>query len=246
MIEDLVNSVLKLNEESRSKYVRAIKCGIFVDERIVPQVAYKMVWVADIRMPLRAAKREALRRISGLSGDEKYYLDEEDSCLVGYLAADSAGCLTSIDVQRSNGKIISCRNNLHPGDYLLVNHPAIHLVLNEEEVASLSLGWGLVHIHPHAFQRFVERLRETEIEDNRRQEFSAQRACLMSLYHKLKNSVPVERKNAALQIIEHDFKRADYRANGGWIFVIEEGNVLKTAYLKVNIKQAGYRLVGKS
>jgi hypothetical protein len=50
------------------------------------------------------------------------------------------------------------------------------------------------------------------------------------MYYLFENSEKIKRKRNALAIIKNGFKIAEYYYNNGWVFVVEEGNLLKTTY----------------
>jgi hypothetical protein len=53
---------------------------------------------------------------------------------------------------------------------------------------------------------------------------------LKRMYYLFENSEKIKRKRNALAIIKNGFKIAEYYYNNGWVFVVEEGNLLKTTY----------------
>lgn len=63
----------------------------------------------------------------------------------------------------------------------------------------------------------------------------------MSLFNEFKNSIRVQRRNAAVQLMKYDFMRADYRATSHWVFVITRNNLIKTCYHNENVFRTGYR-----
>lgn len=99
-----------------------------------------------------------------------------------------------------------------------------------------------IHISGHALDSFVRDIKRY----NLKIDISNEQKCLDSLCIRLKDAQETERRNAVYQIIKHGFEPADYFYNDGWIFVIEEGGILKTAYYKEILRKDLYRFKRKN
>lgn len=125
---------------------------------------------------------------------------------------------------------------------LFQKNPNINVPERQDSIAKFKVGDLEYDITEHAFERFYERVKNS-VSMKAEKERTKSR-CLKILYNLLKDSVPVERRNAALQIMKHNYKPADYRFCRGWVIVIED-NLIKSVYEKekeeVDKLPSGYR-----
>src|SRR3989344_1445388 len=136
------------------------------------------------------------------------------------------------------------KNNLMTGkleEIILLGRNENILDSNKEGcICSINCKHGKYHLHGHACEQYENRYKE------KIKELKSPDELVDSLKKLLDFSYPVERRNSTLQIIENGFKTADYRFSEGWIFVIEEGDVIKTMYHKGSIKKnKNYRRIDK-
>ncbi len=242
MIRNVINSVVEIKDKNKRKYARAIEEGLFLDERLFCSLANKLVYNLGIKALYKTARKLALERLVSLSSNEEHYLAEADNnCLVGYIFNDEGESWNNSNFVRSEGELISCRKELHTLDYWFRNSSSIKLFPNPNQIASFSIKDGIFYVDNHAFSQYINRVKESIPDEKvKKWKLDTKRGCLMSLFNKFKESIPVDRRNAALQIMKYDFERADYRATKDCVFVIVENNVLKTCYYKGNVFRAGY------
>lgn len=98
-------------------------------------------------------------------------------------------------------------------------------------IAKINVDSREIHIHNHAISQYYQRLQEIG-------NITKPNRALKSLCALLEDSTEVKRKNAISQIIKYNFKPSEYRFSSGWIFVIEEGNIIKTVYLHGSISNS--------
>ena len=132
------------------------------------------------------------------------------------------------------GHLSSCRDNLVIDDPLFKKNAHIKIMLKNNLVALFRVRNTTYSITNHAFNIFIERVRKLNLEiNNRKYDVKYKRNCLNFLYQLFKQSKPMLRKNAALQIIKFDFKEAIYYNHDDWIFVVgKKNNYLLTCYPK--------------
>jgi len=82
-----------------------------------------------------------------------------------------------------------------------------------------------IHILKHCFSNFSTRLTQSSSNAPKGEKSSLEILCEL-----LRDGRKVRRKNNVIQLINHGFKRTKYLFSEGWILIIEEGNILKTAY----------------
>ena len=87
----------------------------------------------------------------------------------------------------------------------------------------------------HAFKQWLQRgpVRMRTFPDGRAD-------ALQLLIDMVTGAKRVTRANHLKQFFKHGGKDANYLSSEGWIFVLEEGDLLKTCYYKGDINQHGY------
>lgn len=105
-------------------------------------------------------------------------------------------------------------------------------------VAKLKKRDSEIHISKHALDSFARDIERYHLNID----VSNEVKCLESLCIRLKNAQETERKNAVHQIIKHNFEIVNYLYNDGWMFVIREEGILKTANYMGFLREDLYRL----
>jgi len=122
------------------------------------------------------------------------------------------------------------------------------VALVSSTLALLNLKFGDVKVIHHSLNRFQEKARGSErvtdyMLNHYGEKLKTKRGSLQALFKELNGAVPVIRKNRLRQLLENGCRDADYFTAHGWIYVVEEGGILKTCYEKEDIRDAGYTRV---
>jgi hypothetical protein len=146
------------------------------------------------------------------------------------------------DIPEAEGRVLSCQEFLHPQDPIFGG--GMIFTGEDEYPIRLNTKHGEYDLSNHAFKRFCDRAPDSE------QLWQAVESCsntkrglVRLLLKQFNGSFPVERKNSASQIIKHGFRPTEYRMNKNWIYVVEDGDKIKTCYEKEDPNAAGYRKV---
>lgn len=161
MIKEIIKSASELEIDKKRDYVRAIKEGLFLDERAVGYVSNKLLNCLSIKAPYKKAREIALEGIVNSGRKEEFYLLEADNnCLTGYILNDGGESWNNNAFIKSMGELVSCRKELHPLDYLFRESKLISLFPDTSQIASFSIKNGIFYVDNHAFFRYMKRANE--------------------------------------------------------------------------------------
>lgn len=220
-----------------SPHIRNTEEGLFINETSLEYIASRLLkHIRNSSFNGILSKKDIRTEIED---NNKYYLSEDDNCLVGYV-------INKANVKKAilnHGILISCREKIMKNDPIFRYDKNIEILNNQRYCALFNLD-KIYHIGAHSFEMFVHRMDKSEaMKKQLRNKFPHDlRDYMKSLYIMIKSSVLVDRKNYISQILKNNFKECEYRTNHGWIFVIEKGNMLKTCYEVGKISKKGYKL----
>ena len=182
------------------------------------------------------SNKEAMGMLLSMQGGH-VYLETPDLWIAAPLSMEGE---IPRGIPEVGGRIISCRGFLHPQDPLL-GEGQISLTGNKYFPFRFNTKHGEYSVSDHAFSKFCERALDSEyFKRTSNVDLDTRRGLVKLLFKEFQGSVPTQRRNVALQTINHGFQKSDYRTNHGWIYVVENGNVLKTCYNKKNPGRRGY------
>ena len=234
--EILLRLIRIMRNEPRLDGLFIIPEGLFINEEKICELAEKYRESRVVRMSnnpkeqLMQARNELLR----LGSRELYYLIGNHRCSTGYVADFGIDSFTKLGLSNREGKLISCKDNLIPQDPLFKEHSTIRLFPKRGCIARFRVDEFDYYIQDHVFERFEKRVRENigSLEKRLHSRIDSKRELLVSMYEHFSSSVPVLRKNAVAQFFRHKQEGAEYRASGGWIYVITGENTVRTVYFK--------------
>ena len=227
MHEALFKALKKLRKTQKN--FRVIEAGVFVNESSISNLSQKVSQFHRQLTDQRLPADDALDAMLDLAGEQVHYLIEDDLLWTGYVIPFKDERMR--DWPRTYGEIVSCRDYLHPKDREFDGHKNLKLLeANEEEnIAEFLIKDRIYKINGHAFEGFVEGARKCEdLIEAFDQSFEHQSDLMHLLYRLVKKSVPVEKKDAAAQVIKYN-NQAEYRKARNWIFEFEQ-DVLKACY----------------
>jgi hypothetical protein len=237
MIEKLIDIIYENGMDCR-KFVRRVESGLFIPEGGLPQLAQSIGGQLSRRFtPLKYKDLKNLGEVLESSIDDVlYYQVSGVGTRVGYLLQSSKNRSNIGKIKFERGKLISCRDHLHPHDKL-GGIEQVTLYPSRDHISAFNLENGRYLVHNHAFKRFLERAPKSErISETFGNKLKTKRGNLAALYHLFKDSKPIKRFSSSSsrirQAIKHQCTLADYRENQEWVFVIEDGNLIKTVYDK--------------
>ncbi|MBW3002541.1 hypothetical protein KY338_05275 [Candidatus Woesearchaeota archaeon] len=249
MIEELIK---ELNEDNKlRKIVKVLKSGVFINRQKIKDIAWRIAHVQEKKgKPVikQKIKYNLVKELEQKHGPYYYeYTDENidskhPSINIGYILSrhyfdDYEKTFPESRFKRLKGRMFDCSNYIHPRDPLIVGK--ITLKLTDKLIATFHMNDREIDITYHGFIAFSRRACNTLMKNGTFKK--AQRDRLMLLYHQLKESSEVIRKNSVLQIIEHG-EKAEYRTCKGFIYVIENSELFKTCYQKDDLNIAGYKI----
>ena len=232
MLKEIVEAIEKQPKLTASKLV-VTPNGAFIKRRDLMNLLEICARNGDSK--LSVYNPELICLVKSLKRDHQHYLDLEDSVTVGYLI-EKGKRLQIPPFEKSDGKLISCKEYLHHKDPMFVNNPhmeAYPSYHSKQYTARFKYddGFSLL-ISVHSFEKFVEKVSGKEIKGN--PDLNTKRGCLIEMYNHIKEAKSVKR-NATLKLMKHNYEEAEYLASNGWIYVVINENpekILKTCYPK--------------
>lgn len=226
---------------SRSESIKKVnRKFIFIPSREIITIARRYA-NQKRKSGMKTFANKDARELIWESSEGEHYFFKDNKCNVGEVLKFPEDELDFL--QESKGELRSCANFLYSKDPYFENHPQIELYPERPFVALFDLGIGNIRVTPHCLSKFQSRgLISDYISKTHGRNIKTKRGSLKSLFTELKGAKQVERRNRLRQLLENNCVPADYFTSHGWIYVIEEGRVLKTCYEKGDISKAGYRL----
>lgn len=244
-VAKLTSAVRQLMEGSNysKSQLRILKSGIFVSQRRKEKISFvDRLNTTYNRLDSEISPRGFREAVKDLNGGELTYLIDGQRAHFGTLIplpeiADRFGWYHPEEVIPATKVILN-------DDPLFFSGHGIGLPMKHKCLARFEINDDLYHISNHAFSRFLQKAPHSRrLRNLSGYDLVNRRGYLMLMYDLLKDSEPVQRKNAALQFLRHKFKDADFRTSKGWIFVILKDFTVITCYDKSDPLKQGYSLL---